>query len=408
MKSSLRLATASLAVLLMPACSAVESPTAGPTPSPSASAAPSREVAQPQASRSAQRAQSQIRLRAARQRAGLALLPPIVQKGARPQSARRASVVGSARFRPARPGRRVVIQRRAGGAWRKHVTTRQSRRGTVRFTGAAVNGRGRSYAYRAVAMRHRGVARKSTRAVRTNSWRLHFSDEFSGRSLNRRKWDYRALGVRERLSGRSTAESARQSVGVGNGTLRLSVRRMPGERGVFRNGHIGTQGKYAFRYGIAAARIKFPRGQGQHGSFWMQPTAGHDVPGRPARSGAEIDVAEFFGAGYRGGGLAHFVWWLGKGGEMIKHGDVRPQATAMLRRRDAWWKNYHVFSVEWTPRRYVFRVDGRETWRTNRGVSRVQEFLILSLLTSEWELPKLNLSSLPTTMNVDWVRVWKP
>ena len=48
-----------------------------------------------------------------------------------------------------------------------------------------------------------------------------------------------------------------------------------------------------------------------------------------------------------------------------------------------------MFSVEWSPGGYVFRIDGRETWRTSAGVSRRPEYLILSLLSSDYELPGL-------------------
>ena len=39
------------------------------------------------------------------------------------------------------------------------------------------------------------------------------------------------------------------------------------------NGHIGTQLSADLRYGVAAARVKFPQSRGQHGAFWLQPTA---------------------------------------------------------------------------------------------------------------------------------------
>ena len=57
------------------------------------------------------------------------------------------------------------------------------------------------------------------------------------------------------------------------------------------NGHIGTDNAFSFKYGVAAARIKFPRLRGQHGSFWMQPVGGM----YPGGTGHEIDVTEFFG-----------------------------------------------------------------------------------------------------------------
>ena len=75
---------------------------------------------------------------------------------------------------------------------------------------------------------------------------------------------------------------------------------------------------------------------------------------------------------------------------------------------DAWWVGYHVFSVEWTPEEYVFRVDGRETWRTSAGVSGVPEYPILSLLSSDYELPNLGGEDrLPQHLYVDWVQFWR-
>ena len=48
-----------------------------------------------------------------------------------------------------------------------------------------------------------------------------------------------------------------------------------------------------------------------------------------------------------------------------------------------------MFSVEWTPEEYVFRIDGVETLRTDQGVADRKVFVILSLLTSDWELKRM-------------------
>jgi hypothetical protein len=63
--------------------------------------------------------------------------------------------------------------------------------------------------------------------------------------------------------------------------------------------------------------------------------------------------------------------------------------------------------VEWTPREYVFRIDGQETMRTSQGVSHHPEFLILSLLSSDFELRLLRgEDQLPQHVDVDWVAAW--
>ena len=61
--------------------------------------------------------------------------------------------------------------------------------------------------------------------------------------------------------------------------------------------------------------------------------------------------------------------------------------------------------MEWSPDGYVFRVDDTVTMRTHRGSTSVPEFLVLSLLTSDWELPALTTTK--STMKVDWVRAWQ-
>jgi hypothetical protein len=67
-----------------------------------------------------------------------------------------------------------------------------------------------------------------------------------------------------------------------------------------------------------------------------------------------------------------------------------------------------VFSVEWSPTAYVFRIDGRETNRITTGISGVAQYPILSLLSSDYELKKLKgEQNLPQAMSVDWVRFWQ-
>ena len=235
-------------------------------------------------------------------------------------------------------------------------------------------------------------------------WRLTFQDVFTTRGLDRGKWSYRALGDRQRDSDRLCSESSRKSVRVpGDGYVYLRIHRIPrrhkefGPRrcpdGEWYNANIGTQGKYAFRYGKMAMRAKFQHQRGQHGAFWSQPDSRR-------RGGAEIDVVEYFGDGYPKGGLGHYAYCKGvKRGGIIDSRDLIPP-------RKTWSNSFHVFSVRWTPSRYIFQIDGHPVWRLSRCVSRVRQYLILSLLTSGWELPQLDASNL-NAMKVDWVRVWQ-
>ena len=345
---------------------------------------------------------------AVRQQGTTRVLPPVAQQGRGVASAGRAKVTGTVTFSPARRGRVVVIQRRMRtGAWARYAVKRQNSHGVVAFRGAATQS-GRPLVYRGVARRHGALPAVSATSMSTDVWRLRFSDQFPGTALDHGKWDYRILG--RAIERRTRSVSAREAVAVRDGSLRLMVLRDPADSRKYLNGHIGTQGRFSFTRGVAAARIRFQPGQGQHGAFWMQPDAPRRIPGAPRRSGAEIDVAEYFGAGHANGGLGSFVYnngILGNAGNPRRLGGVWPEARANLGHRDDFWRSFHVFSVEWTRGTYTFSVDGRPHWRTRAGVSGIDEHLILSLLTSDYELPRLDNSRLPSRMHVDWVRVWQ-
>ena len=168
--------------------------------------------------------------------------------------------------------------------------------------------------------------------------------------------------------------------------------------GTFKNAMISANGTSGFqgRYGVYATRAKFQTGRGMHGSFWMQ---------GPAVTGAEIDVAEYFGDGRVDSGLSSFVHYTDERGRLSSSGGIRNIAS-ILGPRNSPSNGWHVYSVEWTPTRYVFRIDGTATLVTSRPhVATSPETMILSLLSSDYELPYLR--STAPAMAVDWVRVWQ-
>ncbi|CAN5533308.1 hypothetical protein BH10ACT10_BH10ACT10_14200 [soil metagenome] len=322
------------------------------------------------------------------QSASLSVLPKIVQRGGTVASSESAANSVLARFHPARPGRSVTFQRTICG---RVVNTRTTERsdGTALFRGSLAGG-----SIHAIA-----ATRYSAPAIATNEavddWRPAFTEEFSGSTLDRSKWDYRLQGLY--IPGRTKSKSDPAAVTVGGGSVALKVAKAPGSTTKLLNGHISTENSYHFTYGTAAARVKFEQGRGSHGSFWLQ---------SPSASGAEIDIAEFFGRGYPNGGLANFLYSKTSGGKV---GAVQAGATRLKPASDSWWNSYHVFAVNWTPTGYTFYVDGQKMYSTNRALSKQQEFLVLSLLSSDYELKYLDRSQLSTKslMRVDWARVWQ-
>ena len=225
-------------------------------------------------------------------------------------------------------------------------------------------------------------------------------------------WSHRGQDY-EKDSKRLCSKGDPSAVKVSGGKVRISVlkdRKRNGkckarERGkvvgkyAYRlNGHIGTENQFSFKYGTIAARIKFQKSRGQHGSFWMQPAEA---------GGNEMDIIEYFGDKHPQGGLTSFIHWY-KGKKSIKTGSWIKKSDKFLKnKRDSWSKNFHVFSVEWKPDLLIFRIDGKESWRTRTAVSQAAQYPILSLLASDYELSEMKDKQLPQHMYVDWIRVWE-
>ena len=325
-----------------------------------------------------------------------------------------AKAAFTATIEPIAAGRKVRLQVRRGSSWQTVATVGQDRNGRAQFAAPASRD-GRALTYRVRAAAFRGLPAVTSNKASTERWLTPtWTDEFSGSSLSK-EWQNRGRTY-EPQSLRRCSRGSAQAVRVGGGALRLSVMKDPSRdtlcpalkdgqiagRYAYRlNGHVGTDDGFSFRYGVAAARIKFPRLRGQHGSFWMQPVGGM----YPGGTGHEIDVTEFFGAKAKRSGLFSYIHRY-EGGRVVKTGTTIPD-TFLHGPRDGWGKNFHVFSVQWTPRSLIFRIDGKETWRIGGRISQVPQYLILSLLSSDYELPQIQDRQLPQHMYVDWVRVWE-
>ncbi len=367
------------------------------------------------ASDSAARTSSTSVAKKAGQKISVEVLPQIIQQGRRTASANSAKAAVTATIKPVKVGRPVVLQQLSGSSWKTVGKAKQDRSGRADFA-ARVSKGGQPLTYRVTAAKFKGLKAVKSTTADTSAWLTPtFSDEFSGSTLSP-MWSMRGQDY-EPTSKRNCAKGDPSAVKVGGGAVRLSVIKDRSRKGKCKavsrkqtkkisyrlNGHIGTQNMFNFKYGVAAARIKMQKMQGQHASFWMQPL-GENHPGS---DGHEIDIIEYFGDKHPQGGLTSFIHWY-KGKRLIKTGSWIKNSTSFLKnKKDGWSKNYHVFSVQWTPKVIIFRIDGKETWRTSARVSKAQQYLILSLLASDYEALELPDKKLPQHMYVDWVRVWE-
>ncbi len=316
---------------------------------------------------------------------------------------------GVATFRPARPGRPVLIQGLYGSRWKVVARAKQDRRGQVGFNVAAVRA-GKPIQFRAVANRYKKDRPVKSASAQSAAWALSWSDEFTGSGPLGARWRDRQVGERfgRRLCSEVRAGNARRQ----GGNAVLEVRRLGGPTKKCKDGQYSNAMVMAdrpedqIRYGFAAARVKFQSNRGQHSAFWLQvPDNAPPVAGTPPAAGAEIDVAEYFGDGRKDGGLASYIHWVKNGKDYTEGGMLKSRP--LLPRGKEWSDAWHVYSVEWTPKRYIFRVDGNIVLNTTRGISNRPEAIVLSALTSDWETKWMDARKFPTVTKYDWVRVWK-
>ena len=225
----------------------------------------------------------------------------------------------------------------------------------------------------------------------TNNLRMVWNDEFNGATLDASKWKVPPAWNRQDGS----YWSADNYQMTGNGQLKLSVTE---KNGKVYCGALRTHNLFDKKYGYFEVRCKVPQMQGGWAAFWMMPYG--NKPGNSGNDGTEIDIFESIN-GWKGQ-INHALHWDGYGPEH-KH------EAKKMQRPDLYDDNYHIFSVMWTPKEYIFYIDNKETWRTSTGgVADVKQYLKLTLEVSghtwpgDWKKQKIK------TIHwlIDYVRVY--
>ncbi len=217
---------------------------------------------------------------------------------------------------------------------------------------------------------------------------LIWSDEFDGTSLDLSKWEYRQLGPRR------DAVNVEEAVSLdGKGHLLITTRKV-GD--AYQTGMIGTQGRFERAFGYFECRVKLQTQEGHWSAFWLQSPLMGEKAYDPAKDGTEIDIFEFLVK--RGDKIQHTLHWGGYGEKHESAAHVHDQPGL----REGW----HTVGVEWTEKEYVFYVDGKETWRSDKGISHIPQYIILSLEVGNWggDISKVTL---PDSVLFDYVRVYK-
>ena len=181
-----------------------------------------------------------------------------------------------------------------------------------------------------------------------NNWKLSWSDEFDYSGLpDSNKWSYDTGGHgwgNNELQYYTQADI--NNVEVSNGTLKLrAIKEKTGNRD-YSSARLVTRGKEDFTYGKIEIRSKLPAGRGLWPAFWMLGSNANEV-GWP--DCGEIDIMEH--VGFEKDSVFGTVHT-----KTYNH-IIGTQKTKKAFIEDP-YNNWHTYSIEWTPDRMDFLVDG--------------------------------------------------
>ena len=252
-------------------------------------------------------------------------------------------------------------------------------------------------------------------------WKLAWSDEFDGKTLDRTKWDYRLHIMQTRH--KTLTDQGAELDGKGNLLLKLyakdgnyySSQLQTGANFMDKPGGgyskkltwpIGKlePHKFLHKYGYYECRCMLPKQSGWWVAFWLQsPIIGSTL--NPAFSGVEMDIMENF---QRDGGVRHAALWIGYGanGRSKSTKDKKGVDQPRPELKDG----FHTYGVDWSRTGYVYYVDGKETWRFNEAVSDREQFILIGTECKGYRQggadPELRQAKLPDYFIVDYVRVF--
>ena len=217
-------------------------------------------------------------------------------------------------------------------------------------------------------------------------YELYWEDDFNGNKLDPEKWKNRALG--DRRGGFGTPDA----VEVKDGMLNIRVYL---ENDTVKIGAVSTEGIKGFKYGYFECRAQLPKTKGPWAAFWIQSpkiSQGED----PGKYGTEIDIFEYF-KGQGGNFVSHCLHWA--------YGPNQKSSGSFLSKVDGIGEGFHTFALEWTPEKYAFFIDGLKYYELKQAISHIDESIILSYEPCSKE--DMDLSELPDTFKVDYVKVYK-
>lgn len=256
---------------------------------------------------------------------------------------------------------------------------------------------------------------KSTDSVESTGvaekiWKLVWSDEFNGDSLDLNNWTFqveRAGRFNDELQ-RYTNSSENGYVENGNLVIKAIHEGTSYGANQFTSARLHTANKHAWQYGKISARIKLPEGNGMWPAFWMLGANINENGGdTPWPQSGEIDILEFYGSKDNAVVEAN-IHYADKNNTHKMMG-----AEKLHLEKGIFADNFHVFDLIWDANHISWFVDGKQYASTSIVDDEFSEFhhpffILFNLAVGGRNVGNPDATTgFPKHMYVDWVRVYQ-
>ena len=240
-------------------------------------------------------------------------------------------------------------------------------------------------------------------------WNLIWSDEFEGNKLDKTKWN-RQVEKAGRFNGEWQAYTkSKKNAYVENGQLVIkAIHKKKNGRSQYTSARLNTAGKFSFKYGKVAARIKLPKGKGIAPAFWMLGSNINENGGdTPWPQCGEIDILELHGSKNPAVVKANLHFANTKGTY-----DQMGSKTYELK-EGIFADNFHIFELEWTEEKVSWFVDGKlyadfSIKGKEFSMFHKEFFFLLNIAAGGMNAGRPDQTSEFTEqMYVDWIRVYQ-
>jgi beta-glucanase (GH16 family) len=233
------------------------------------------------------------------------------------------------------------------------------------------------------------IAGTGSEVLPVQGYRLVWSDEFEGSSLDTSKWDFRC-------DSKMWSRQKPSNISVRDGKLILALKKEKDGKMEYTGG--GVISKRSFLYGYYEARLKVPPGAGWHTSFWMMKHDGKGGTGS-SESRQELDVCENDSVNPCLYGVNVHRWnpkpHLSIGHKTIPSPDLS--------------KDFHIFGCEFTPEQVTYFLDGKavQTVPATEFPHGEQNIWLTSIASWLGKTKAVDDACLPASAEFDYVRFYQ-